>query len=168
MKSFYLFNPCLHSFHVQKQETMERRKKWKQFLSQLCYCLQNNIREGNFLFHPKLPFSSSVWLSVLHVLLFASNSRQFYSRSFSFQLARQTSRGEEKKYLFSPSIDTHAVHFILLLLFYFVNIFGAFSLFMGRIKTKLEMAQDMDSGTFKRSLLAKQKHKRKLYLRPRK
>src|SRR5690349_3538577 len=26
-KSFYLFNPCLHSFHVQKQETMERRKK---------------------------------------------------------------------------------------------------------------------------------------------
>lgn len=40
---FYLFNPCLHSFHV--QESKKTRKKWKQFLSQFCYCLQNNIYE---------------------------------------------------------------------------------------------------------------------------
>lgn len=40
---FYLFNPCLHSFHVQASK--KTRKKWKQFLSQFCYCLQNNIYE---------------------------------------------------------------------------------------------------------------------------
>lgn len=47
------------------KEEKEHKKKWKQFLSQLCYCLQNNlyIRREFFLFHLKLP--SSVWLSVL-------------------------------------------------------------------------------------------------------
>lgn len=48
-----------------------------------------------------------------------------------------------EKYLFSSSIDTHAVHLfhLLLLLFYFINIFVDFSLFLLYFYEKHEMTQ---------------------------
>lgn len=80
-----------------------------------------------------------------------------------------------EKYLFSSSIDTHAVHLfhLLLLLFYFINIFVDFSLFLLYFYEKHEMTQRhgiqvrfrKDASTRRSFFVVVAKHKRKLSLR---
>lgn len=108
----------------QAEEKEATRKKWKQFLSQLCYCLQNIFEKEIFISSKAAFFPSSVWLSVLVFFLTEALINSFSSSLLLFFRCAQDKLLE--KYLFSPSIDTHAVHFfavVSLLLFYFVNIF---------------------------------------------
>lgn len=131
--------PCLHSFHV--QSICRRSKKWKQLLSQLCYCLQNNIREGNFYFIWSCFFSSLLFVFPFRFFLVV-----FFSRQFSF--SRQTSW----KIFIQPKHRYTRCTF-LLLLFYFINISSMISFFLSghfyeEDEKKPEMTRDMDSGTF--------------------
>lgn len=148
-KSFYLFNPCLPSFHVRTSERM-KRTEWKQFLSQLCYCLQNNLYEKEIFISSKAAFFSFFCLAFRSSSFSCSSFPKLSSVLFSFYFCSLEEDKLLEKYLFSPSIDTHAVHLAFLffffalscccwcfcLMFYFINIlddsffvdlFGAFT-----------------------------------------
>lgn len=110
----FIYSILVYTLSTSKKARKRERNENNFYLSFVIVCKIIYTRR-KFLFHPKLPFSSSVWLSVLLRFPNLKNSLVFF-------VARQTSW----KTFIQPKHRYTRCTFVLLL-FYFVNIFEDFS-----------------------------------------